>query len=92
MKGPLENRLPRLTGTGIATVVVLGAAVVFAGAVALFSICNAPGPEQVDERWTRLGVAEPEMVFLGELSSEGGLCPRRELLGVGADDRRRARA
>ncbi len=63
MRGLRGRGLLGLTHTGTATLVVLGAAVTFGVAVALFSICSAPGPEQVDERWTRLGVAEPEIVF-----------------------------
>lgn len=79
MRGLGGSGLPRLTRTGIATLVVLGAAVAFGVAVALFSICSAPGPEQVDERWTRLGVAEPEIVFLGEFSEEEQVALLREV-------------
>ena len=79
MRGLRGRGLPRLTRTGIATLVVLGAALVFAVAVALFSICSEPGPEQVDERWTRLGVAEPEIVFLGEFGEEEQVALLREI-------------
>ncbi len=51
----------------------------FGVAVGLFSICSAPGPEQVDERWTRLGVAEPEIVFFGEFSEEEQVALLREV-------------
>ncbi len=79
MRGLRGRGLPRLTRTGIATLVVLGAAVTFGVAVALFSVCSAPGPEQVDERWTRLGVAEPKIVFFGEFSEEEQVALLREV-------------
>ena len=51
----------------------------FGVAVVLVSVCSAPGPEQVDERWTRLGVAEPEIVFFGEFSEEEQVALLREV-------------
>ena len=71
--------MPALTRTGVVTLALLVAILVFAAVVAFIAICSSPSVEPVDERWTQLGVAEPEIVFLGEFSEDEQVLFLREI-------------
>ncbi|MXY87472.1 MAG: hypothetical protein F4Y92_01240 [Dehalococcoidia bacterium] len=71
--------MPALTPRTVASLALLAAIVVFAAVVALIVVCGSPDREPVDERWRELGVAEPEIVFLGDFSEEEQVLFLREI-------------
>ena len=71
-----------LNRTEAASLLVLAASVVF-GVVLGLVLALQPAPEDpLDEQWLQLGVAEPEIVFLGEFTDAERSAIRREVKSV----------
>ena len=65
--------------TVAASLFVLAATVVFAVVLGFVLAFQPAKPESVEERWARLEVAEPEVVFLGDLTEAEQAAITREL-------------
>ena len=64
-----------LNGVKVATLLALATSFVF------WVACGS-GNDAIEERWARLGLAEPEIVFLGDFSEEERAAIRREVKGL----------
>ena len=80
-EAPAARDSSGLGRAGIASLAGLAAALVFAIALgfALAFGSDEPSADSIEERWARLGVAEAEFVFIGDLTAAEQASIRREL-------------
>ena len=71
--------MPALTRTGVASLALLAATLVFSFVLGFILAFGSSEPDPFEERWAEPGVEEVEFVFLGDLTSDEEEFIRREL-------------